>query len=80
MLFELQGIPASSSLGAFERIGGELALANWPQTLTSLAAIQESRLAPPGEAARLFFEILDLARRMHSKAEALSGEVRRESI
>jgi predicted nucleotidyltransferase len=79
-LLELQGRPAPSSQDALELIGGELALANWPQTLASLAATQESRLTAPGEAARLFFQVLDLACRMHSRAESFSGEVRRESF
>jgi predicted nucleotidyltransferase len=79
-LLELQGRPAASSQEAFERIGSDLSLANWQQTLASLTAIQESRLAAPGEAPRLFFQVLDLACRMHSRAEALSAEVRRESL
>ena len=79
-LLELQGRPAPSSQNALELMGGELGLANWPQTLASLASTQESRLTAPGEAARLFFQVLDLACRMHSRAEALSGEVRRESF
>jgi len=79
-LLELQGTAAASSQQAFEHIGSDLALANWPQTLASLSAIQESRLAAPGEAPILFFQVLDLACRMHSQAEALSGEVRRESL
>jgi predicted nucleotidyltransferase len=79
-LLELQGTAGASSQQAFERIGSDLALVNWPQTLVSLSAIQESRLAAPGEAPILFFQVLDLACRMHSQAEALSGEVRRESL
>jgi len=79
-LFELQGTPAASNQQAFERIGSDLGLANWPQTLASLSSAQEPRLDAPGEAPRLFFQVLDLVRRMHSQAEALSGEVRRESF
>jgi predicted nucleotidyltransferase len=79
-LLELQGCPASSSQNALELVGGELAFANWPQTLAALSATQESRLPAPGEASRLFFQVLDLACRFHSRAEALSGEVRRESL
>ena len=79
-LLDLQGTPAASSQQAFERIGSDLALANWPHTLTALSSAQESRLAAPGEAPHLFFQILDLACRMHSRAEALCGEVPRESI
>lgn len=79
-LLELQGRSAPSSHNALELIGGELGLTNWPQTLASLSATQESLLAAPGEASRLFFEVLNLACRLHSRAEALPGEVRRESI
>ncbi|HEX7698438.1 MAG TPA: hypothetical protein VF394_13605, partial [Candidatus Acidoferrum sp.] len=79
-LLELQGTAAASSQQALERIGSDLALANWPQTLASLSVIQESHLAAPGEGPILFFQVLDLACRMHSQAEALSGEVRRESF
>jgi predicted nucleotidyltransferase len=79
-LLELQGRPISSSHQALEFIGGELGLANWPQTLAALSATQESRLTAPGEASLLFFQVLDLAGRMHSRAEALSGEVHRESL
>jgi hypothetical protein len=79
-LLELQGRPAGSSHHALELIGGELGLANWPQTMASLTATQESRLAASGEASRLFFQILDLACRLHSRVEVLSGEVHRESL
>jgi predicted nucleotidyltransferase len=79
-LLELQGTPAGSSQQALESIGAELALANWPQTLALLSATQESRLPASGQAERLFFEILDLACRLHCRAEATSGEVPRESL
>ena len=65
---------------ALELIGSLLSIANWPQTLAPLSATQEYRLTPPGEAPLLFFQVLDLACRMHSRAESLSGEVRRESL
>jgi predicted nucleotidyltransferase len=77
---ELQGTPATSSQQAFERIGSDLALSNWPQILASLAALNASRLAAPGEAQRLFFQILHLACRLHSRTASLSGEVRREPL
>jgi predicted nucleotidyltransferase len=79
-LLELRGRPAPSSHNALELVGGELGLTDWPQTLASFSATQESRLAAPGDAPRLFFQVLDLACRMHSQAETLSGEVRRESL
>jgi predicted nucleotidyltransferase len=78
--FELQGRSAASPQDALEIAGAELGLTNWPQTLALLTTTGESRVLPPVEAARLFFQILDLTCRMHSRAEALSGEVRRESL
>jgi len=79
-LFELQRRPATSSQHALELIGSELALASWPQTLKLLSSAHESGRVPPGEASHLFFQILDLAGRMHSRAEELSAEARRESL
>jgi hypothetical protein len=61
-------------------LGAELAIPDWPQLSACLAATQETRVSAPGEAPRLFFPLLDLACRMQSRAEALSGEVRRESL
>jgi predicted nucleotidyltransferase len=79
-LLELQGRSAASFHGALELVGAELGLTNWPQTFALLSAIRESRILPTAEAAHLFFQILDLTCRMHSRAEVLSGEVHRESI
>jgi predicted nucleotidyltransferase len=79
-LLELQGRPAASGQQAFERIGEEQGRSNWPQVLTLFSEVQDSRLAAPDEAQRLFFELLDVACRMRSRIQALSGEVRRESV
>ena len=76
---ELQGRSAASAHRALELVGAELGLAKWPETFALLSA-HESRILPPAEAAQLFFQILDLVCRMHSGAEVLSGEVRRESL
>lgn len=78
-LLDLEGHPASAQQ-AFEQLGAELTPASWSQTLALLNAAQDSRLTPPSEAPRLFFALLDLACRMRSRAQALSGEVRRESL
>jgi predicted nucleotidyltransferase len=79
-LLELQGRASASSNNALEIVGAQLGLANWPQTFALLSAIRDSRMLPPSEATHLFFQILDLTCRMHSRAETLSGEVRRESL
>ena len=79
-LLEIQGSPAGSAQQAIERIGSELGVANWSQTLALLSKLQDSPLAFAGSASSLFLAILDLACRMQSHAEALSGEVRREPV
>jgi hypothetical protein len=79
-LLDLEGRPAASSFQALQSLGAELAIPDWPQLSACLAATQETRVSAPGEAPRLFFPLLDLACRMQSRAEALSGEVRRESL
>jgi hypothetical protein len=77
-LLDLEGRPSSSQ--ALETLGAELAMPDWRRLLARLDATQESRLSSPGEAPRLFSQLLDLACRMHTRAEALSGEARRESL
>lgn len=79
-LLDLEGHPAASAQQAFEQLGAELTPTNWPQTLALLNAAQDSRLSPTSEAPSLFFSLLDLACLMRSRAQALSGEVRRESL
>jgi len=79
-LLDLEGRPSTSSSQALETVGAELAMPDWARLLSRLSATQESRLSSPGEAPLLFSPLLDLACRMHSHAEALSGEVRRESL
>jgi predicted nucleotidyltransferase len=78
--FEIQGSPASSPQQALERIGSELGVPNWTQTLGLVSALQDSPRAAPREAAPLFFAILDLACRLQSRMETVSGEVQRESF
>ena len=79
-LLDLEGRPSASSSQALETVGAELAMPDWTRLLARLSATQESRLSSLGEAPLLFSPLLDLACRMHSRAEALSGEVRRESL
>jgi hypothetical protein len=80
VLLDLVGRPAASASHALQLLGAELGVPDWPQLSASLAATQETHLSAPGEAPRLFFPLLDLACRMQSRAEALSGEVPRESL
>jgi hypothetical protein len=80
VLLDLEGRPAASSSQALQLLGAELAIPDWPQLSARLAATQETHVSAPGEAPSLFFPLLDLACRMHSRAEALSTEVRHESV
>jgi hypothetical protein len=79
-LLDLEGKPATSASKAFQSLGAELSIPDWHQFSARLAATQETHVSAPGEAARLFFPLLDLACRMQSRAEALSAEVPRESL
>ena len=79
-LLEIQGRSVASTSKALELVGAEFGLENWTQTFALLSAAHESRFVPPGEASRVFFQILDLACRIHSQVEVLSGEVSRESL
>jgi len=79
-LLDIEGRPAPSSWQALQLFGAELAIPDWPQLSARLAATQETHVSAPGEAPRLFFPLLDLACRMQSRAEALSTEVRHESV
>jgi predicted nucleotidyltransferase len=72
-LLDLEGRPAASAAQALQSLGAELAVPDWPQLSARLAATQETHVSAPGEAPRLFFPLLDLACRMHSRAEALSA-------
>jgi hypothetical protein len=79
-LLELEGHPAPSASQALQSLGAELSVPDWPQLSARLAAMQETHVSAPGEAPRLFFPLLDLTCRMHSRAEALSAEVPHESV
>jgi|SRR5271155_1251253 len=79
-LLDLEGRPAASSSQSLQSLGAELAIPDWTQLSARLAATQETHVPGPGEAPRLFFPFLDLACRMLSRAEALSTEVRDESL
>jgi predicted nucleotidyltransferase len=79
-LLEWEGHLAASPQQAFEQLGADLGIANWSSTVSAMIAAQESHLTSPGSAAVLFFQLLDFAQRLRARVEALSGEVRRESI
>jgi predicted nucleotidyltransferase len=79
-LLELEGRPAASPQDAFERLGTQLGIPDWTSAISSLTAAQEARLTASGAAAALFFQLLDFVLRLRARVEALSGEVRRESI
>jgi predicted nucleotidyltransferase len=79
-LLALEGRAEGSSSQALATLGAELGVPDWTRTLARLSATQESRVSSPGEAPLLFSLLLDLVCRMHTRAEALSGEVRHESL
>ncbi|MGA2813305.1 MAG: nucleotidyltransferase domain-containing protein [Candidatus Acidiferrum sp.] len=74
-VLELEGCPASSPQEALSRLGVALGLPDWDNTLEIIASIQEARLSEPGAAGRIVFELLEYARRMFRRVEALVSEV-----
>ena len=79
-VLELEGHPATSPERAFELLGLDLQLPAWDEALPLIAAIQDARLSPSGAAQHLVFQLLEFARLVTTRVEALSGEVRRESL
>jgi predicted nucleotidyltransferase len=79
-LLELESRSRMSPQAAFECLGAELKLPHWPDTLARLAAAHESRLLPAGSAAQVLFQLLEFLRGATLRVEALSSEVRRESV
>ena len=79
-LLELESRSSMSPQAAFECLGAELELPQWPDTLALLAAAHESRLLPAGSAAQVLFQLLEFLRGATLRVEALSSEVRRESV
>ena len=73
-LLEIQDSPASSAQQAIERVGSELGMANWSETLAHLSSLHDAPLRFSGNSRELFFAVLDFVCRMHSRAEGLSGE------
>jgi len=79
-ILELESRSSMSPQAAFERLGAELKLPQWLDTLALLAAAHESRLLPAGSAAQVLFQLLEFLRGTTVRVEALSSEVRRESV
>jgi predicted nucleotidyltransferase len=79
-LLELESRPGMPPQAAFECLGEELKLSQWPETLALLAAAHENRLLTAGSAAQVLFQLLEFLRGATLRVEALSSEVRRESV
>jgi predicted nucleotidyltransferase len=79
-LLELEGHPATSPEQAFELLGLDLQLPAWGEALSLIATIQDARLTPAGVTQQLVFQLLEFARLVAARVDALSGEVRRESL
>lgn len=78
-LLALEGRAQVSSSQALATIGTDVGMPDWTRTLARLSATQESRVSSPGDLPLLFSHLLDLVCRIHTRAEALSSEVRHES-
>lgn len=79
-LLELEGHPATSPEQAFEHLGLDLQLPAWVEALSLIATIQDARLTPAGGTQQLVFQLLEFARLVAVRVDALPGEVRRESL
>jgi predicted nucleotidyltransferase len=79
-LLELEGHPAASPEHAFGLLGLDLQLPAWGEALSLIATIQAARLTPAGGTQQLVFQLLEFARLVAARVDALSGEVRRESL
>lgn len=79
-LFELEGQPAGSPEQAFERLGTELAIADWSRVLANVATVQGAQMLSPGVAGRVLFQLLEFTRLTIARVEVLPAEVRRESV
>jgi predicted nucleotidyltransferase len=79
-LLEIQESPAISAQQALERLGSELGVPNWSQTVALLSSLQDSPIASTEKITNIFFAILDFACRMQLRMETLTAEVRRESV
>jgi predicted nucleotidyltransferase len=70
-LLELEGHPADSPKQALETVAASLDGAGWTEALSALSQAREKRAAPSGAAGDTLFRLIDLARRMRERAEAL---------
>jgi predicted nucleotidyltransferase len=69
-LLELEGKPAASPKQALEAVAGSLA-PDFADALATLSNAREKRTLPAGVAGPTLFQLMDLARRMRPRVEAL---------
>jgi hypothetical protein len=69
-LVELEGEAAASPKAALEKFAGSVG--EPAGTLADLSQIRETRQAPPGVAVAVLFRLLDLAQKLHARAEKLA--------
>jgi predicted nucleotidyltransferase len=70
-ILQMEGRPASSPKAALEEVAGALGGTAWDEALKIVSTARETQSAPPGSAGRTLFVLLELANRMHARAEKL---------
>lgn len=70
-LLELEGKPAASPKLSLEQVAASLTGERFGETLERLSLARETRALPAGAAPRALVDLLELASRMHRRAESL---------
>ncbi|MGH9861834.1 MAG: nucleotidyltransferase domain-containing protein [Candidatus Acidiferrales bacterium] len=70
-LLELEGQPVPSPKQALERVTSSFGETGWETVLANISKARETRSLPAGTAAPILFRLVELAQRMHGRAEKL---------
>ncbi len=71
-LLELEGKPVTSPKEALESVAASLALPSFREAVQRLSEVRRERVLPQGVAVETVFSLIELARLMRSRVEALS--------
>jgi hypothetical protein len=71
-ILDLQGTPASNSREALEILARQWSSSKASTVIASISQARETRRLEPGEPARAFLEVIDLAGGLHRQAAALT--------
>ena len=69
----LQEKPVVSAQDALVKLGTELGVASWTDTLTIVEELQAAKLGEAGAIPRAYLQVLDCLQRMRDKAETIGG-------